>query len=124
MNMERGRQAQTTSDEEDHMNDFQKPEKTDPIVKVGLVAAPVHETAILAETRRQLKEMGIECVLIPGLQRKMLTPDGEISGHTLMLHDLSLVHSLAVQEQGLGLYRTWGCGIFIPHKSIKEVSTV
>lgn len=82
------------------------------------------EAAILAEARRQLKEMGIECVLIPGLQRKMLTPDGEISGHTLMLHDLSLVHSLAVQEQGLGLHRIWGCGIFIPHKSIKEVSTV
>ena len=82
------------------------------------------EAAILVEVRRQLDEMGIQCGLIPGMQRKMLTPDGEISGHTLMLHDLSLVHSLAVQEQGLGLHRVWGCGIFIPHKSIKEVSTV
>jgi CRISPR-associated protein Cas6 len=82
------------------------------------------EATILAEVRRQLDEMGIQCGLIPGMQRKMLTPDGEISGHTLMLHDLSLVHSLAVQEQGLGLHRVWGCGIFIPHKSIKEVSTV
>lgn len=81
------------------------------------------EAAILVEVRRQLDEMGIQCGLIPGLHRKMQTPDGVISGHTLMLHDLSLVHSLAVQEQGLGLHRVWGCGIFIPHKSIKEVST-
>lgn len=82
------------------------------------------EAAILDTMRRQLDEMGIQCGLIPGMQRKMTTPDGEISGHTLMLHDLSLVHSLAIQEQGLGLHRLWGCGIFIPHKSIKEVSTV
>ncbi len=80
------------------------------------------ENAILEEARRQLQEMGIQCVLIPGLQRKMHTPDGEISGHTLMLHDLSLTQSLAVQEHGIGLHRTWGCGIFIPHKSIKEVA--
>ncbi|MDD5389929.1 MAG: type I-MYXAN CRISPR-associated protein Cas6/Cmx6 [Gallionellaceae bacterium] len=82
------------------------------------------EAMILVEVRRKLDELGIQCGLIPGLQRKMLTPEGEISGHTLMLHDLSMVHSLAVQESGLGLHRAWGCGIFIPHKSIKEVSTV
>lgn len=82
------------------------------------------EAMILAEIRRKLDELGIQCGLIPGLQRKMRTPDGEISGHTLMLHDLSMAHSLAVQESGLGLHRVWGCGIFIPHKSIKEVSTV
>jgi CRISPR-associated protein Cas6 len=82
------------------------------------------EAAILTEVRQQLEEMGIQCGLIPGMQRKMRTPDGEISGHTLMLHDLSLMQSLTVQERGLGLHRVWGCGIFIPHKSIKEVSTV
>lgn len=82
------------------------------------------EATILASVRQELDEMGIQCGLIPGMQRKMHTPDGEISGHTLMLHDLSLVHSLAVQERGLGLHHLWGCGIFIPHKSIKEVATV
>lgn len=80
------------------------------------------EANLLEQTRRQLDEMGIHCGLIPGMQRKMLTPDGEISGHTLMLHDLSLLQSLNVQEVGLGLHRAWGCGIFIPHKSIKEVA--
>jgi len=82
------------------------------------------EAAILEGVRARLNEMGIQCGLIPGMQRKMVSPDGEISGHTLMLHDLNLVHSLAIQEQGLGLHHLWGCGIFIPHKSIKEVSTV
>ena len=80
------------------------------------------EAEIVQEVHRLLDERGIQCGLIPGMQRKMRTPEGVISGHSLMLHDLSLADSLAVQEQGLGLHRVWGCGIFIPHKSIKEVS--
>lgn len=82
------------------------------------------ETVLLAEARRQLDEMGIKCGMIPGRQRKMHTPEGEISGHSLMLHDLGMLDSLTVQERGLGRHHLWGCGIFIPHKSIKEVSTV
>lgn len=82
------------------------------------------EGELLAEARRQLDEMGIKCGMIPGRQRKMPTPEGEISGHSLMLHDLSMLDSLTVQERGLGRFHLWGCGIFIPHKSIKEVSTV
>ncbi|TCJ15700.1 hypothetical protein EZJ19_06425 [Parasulfuritortus cantonensis] len=39
-----------------------------------------------------------------------------------MLHDVSLEQSLQVQEQGLGRHRAYGCGLFVPHKSIKEVA--
>jgi CRISPR-associated protein Cas6 len=79
------------------------------------------EAAFIVEARRLLDAMGIPGGLIPGKQRKMHTPNGVIGGYSLMLHDISLMQSLTVQEQGLGLHRGYGCGIFIPHKSIKEV---
>ena len=79
------------------------------------------EAAFINEARMQLDAMGIPGGLIPGKRRQMHTPNGVIGGYSLMLHDISLLQSLTVQEQGLGLHRGYGCGIFIPHKSIKEV---
>ena len=79
------------------------------------------EGEFIAEARRLLDEMEIAGGLIPGKQRKMQTPDGVIGGYSLMLHDIGMRQSLTLQERGLGLHRGYGCGIFIPHKSIKEV---
>lgn len=79
------------------------------------------EAQFIGEARRLLDELGIPAGLIPGKQRKMHTPNGVIGGYSLMLHDISLMQSLTVMERGLGLHRGYGCGIFIPHKSIKEV---
>lgn len=81
------------------------------------------EMEFLAEARRQLDALGIRCGLIPGKARAMHTPNGVIGGYSLMLHDIDLAQSLTLQERGLGQHRGWGCGIFIPHKSIKEVAT-
>lgn len=85
------------------------------------VLGPAEEIAFLDEARRQLDELGIQAGMIPGKRREMHSPNGVIGGYSLMLHDISLMQSLALQESGLGLYRGYGCGIFIPHKSIKEV---
>jgi len=79
------------------------------------------EADFIAGARRELEDMDIRCGLIPGKRHEMHTPNGVIGGYSLMLHDISLLQSLAVQERGLGLHRGYGCGIFIPHKSIKEV---
>ncbi|MBI5331098.1 MAG: type I-MYXAN CRISPR-associated protein Cas6/Cmx6 [Betaproteobacteria bacterium] len=79
------------------------------------------EVEFLAEARRHLDAMALPGGLIPGKQRKMRVPRGEIVGYSLMLHDISLAQSITLQEQGLGGYRGLGCGLFIPHKSIKEV---
>jgi len=79
------------------------------------------EANFIAAVRRELEDMDIRCGLIPGKKRSMHTPNGVIGGYSLMLHDVGLLQSLAIQERGLGLHRGYGCGIFIPHKSIKEV---
>lgn len=80
------------------------------------------EAAFVAEARRQLDEMGLTGGLIPGMHRKMRTPGGDIEGFSLMLHDVTLAQSITLQERGLGGHRGLGCGLFIPHKSIKEVT--
>jgi len=80
------------------------------------------EVEFLAAARRELEEMAIPAGLICGKRRKIATPDGLAEGYSLMLHDLRLEHSLLIQERGLGRNRLYGAGIFIPHKSIKEVA--
>jgi len=80
------------------------------------------EAGFLDEIRRQLQEMGIEAGLIPGKPHRMHMPERVIGGYSLMLHDVDLMQSMTLQERGLGLYRGYGCGIFIPHKSIKAVA--
>jgi len=81
------------------------------------------EADFLADARAALDKMGIRCGLIPGKLRKMRGPEGEVRGYSLMLHDLDLLQSIKIQETGLGDLRQLGCGVFIPHKSIKEVVT-
>jgi CRISPR-associated protein Cas6 len=80
------------------------------------------EVEFLGAARAELEKMTVQCGLIPGKKRKMHTPGGEIWGYSLMLHDVGQEQSLRVQEQGLGRHRAYGCGLFVPHKSIKEVA--
>jgi CRISPR-associated protein Cas6 len=80
------------------------------------------EAGFLEVVRSQMEQIGIKAGLIPGKFHKMHMPNRVIGGYSLMLHDIDLMQSMTLQEQGLGLYRGLGCGIFIPHKSIKEVS--
>lgn len=80
------------------------------------------ESAFLDEIRREMRELEIAAGLIPGKPQIMHIPKRVIGGYSLMLHDIDLMQSLLLQERGLGLYRGYGCGIFIPHKSIKAVA--
>jgi len=79
------------------------------------------EAVFLAAARVELEAMEIRCQLLPGRKRKIHLAEGEVLGYSLMLHDVDPQQSLRVQEQGLGRHRHFGCGIFVPHKSIKAV---
>ncbi|MEK7716319.1 MAG: type I-MYXAN CRISPR-associated protein Cas6/Cmx6 [Pseudomonadota bacterium] len=41
-----------------------------------------------------------------------------------MLADLAVEESVKLQQQGLGTDRKLGCGLFIPHKDIKDLRPV
>lgn len=71
---------------------------------------------------RLLDEMKIDSRFICGKRQTIRTPDGTVSGFSLMLHGLPVEHSFLMQQQGLGKYRKIGCGIFIPHKSINALT--
>lgn len=89
-----------------------------PLVDFGIV----DEVDFLDAARAELEKMAIRCGLIPGKKRKMHLPEGDVWGYSLMLHDVAPEQSLLVQEQGLGRHRAYGCGLFVPHKSIKAVA--
>jgi CRISPR-associated protein Cas6 len=80
------------------------------------------EIGFIETARQELAAMSIPAGLICGKRRKMVTPEGAVEGFSLMLHDVKLEQSLLIQEHGLGGHHGYGCGIFIPHKSIKEVA--
>jgi len=71
---------------------------------------------------RELDELKIDSRFICGRRQSVRTPDGLVSGFSLMLHGLPVEHSLLVQQLGLGKHRKMGCGIFIPHKSINALT--
>jgi CRISPR-associated protein Cas6 len=102
--------------------------KIKPLQPFGYLYAPFVDMGTADEERflelaaAQLEKMGVQAGLIPGKPRKMLVPDGEVVGYSLMLHDVTLANSILIQEQGLGWNRLKGCGLFVPHKSIKEVT--
>jgi len=80
------------------------------------------ENAVLEEMVRQLKAMGIKPKkMLCGTETIINTPDKQITTRSLMLADLSVEESVQLQMKGLGSHRWLGCGLFIPHKDIKEV---
>jgi len=81
-----------------------------------------NETEVLEEMVKQLKAMGIKPKkMLCGTETIITTPDKEIKTRSLMLADLSVEESVMLQMKGLGSHRWLGCGLFIPHKDIKEV---
>jgi CRISPR-associated protein Cas6 len=54
---------------------------------------------------------------------KSLTINGKKrSGRSLMIADLSKENAVRLQDIGVGEGRIFGCGIFLPHKSIDAVA--
>lgn len=60
--------------------------------------------------------------MLCGIERLIHTPDGDIKTRSLMLADLKFEESIALQQHGLGEHRRMGCGLFIPHKDINQIS--
>lgn len=77
-----------------------------------------------------LSRMAVDIQNITGFKvKKMLcgkshtinTPEDKILTKHLMIADLDSDTSIKIQQLGLGNYRELGCGLFLPHKSIKTL---
>lgn len=78
---------------------------------------PIDEEAFSAVCQAQFAALGIRPKFIFGKPQRALTATGLLSGFSLLLSGLDVAANLRLQEQGLGLERKRGCGIFVPHKS-------
>ncbi len=65
----------------------------------------------------ELLAHGVACETVIGMRHRVATPEGTISGYSVMLHGLQPEQSLRMQERGLGRYRPLGCGLFMRHRS-------
>ncbi|MCU7836338.1 MAG: type I-MYXAN CRISPR-associated protein Cas6/Cmx6 [gamma proteobacterium symbiont of Taylorina sp.] len=96
-----------------------------------IVARHVHiagtdesEEQFLQQAHQQIQSMGIRVrKMLCGKSHQLKTSDGFITTRSLMIADITPEESILLQEKGLGLYYTYGCGIFIPQKSITAVNS-
>jgi len=81
------------------------------------------ENAFLAEALAQLRRLGVQPKkMLCGIAHSVATPDGPLRTRSLMVAELTPPEALTLQQRGLGPMRHLGCGLFIPHKDIKELA--
>ncbi len=80
------------------------------------------EAAFMAAAVESLQALDIKVrKMLCGLTHVLQHPAGDLYTRSIMLADLEPAEAITLQQQGLGGYRTFGCGLFIPHKDIKAV---
>jgi CRISPR-associated protein Cas6 len=92
-----------------------------PTLHAHLVTGAEDEITFVAEVETALSAMGVSAKLICGRYHTLSYGGREISGFSLVLHDLTPEGSLRVQYTGLGNERRFGCGIFVPYKVISSL---
>ncbi len=60
--------------------------------------------------------------MLCGIENVINTPDRSLKTRSLMLADLRMEESATLQTQGMGGHRHLGCGLFIPHRGIAEIT--
>ena len=81
------------------------------------------EEGFLSDVRNELKNHNVLIKKAICGKTKNLTIDGNKKfTRSLMIADLSKEHSILLQDLGVGDGRLFGCGIFLPHKSIDAVA--
>ena len=80
------------------------------------------EEQFLRSSQAQLHSLGIRCgKMLCGRSHTIDLADTQLFTRSLMLAELSVEHSILLQQKGLGPGRKLGCGLFLPHKDIKAV---
>jgi CRISPR-associated protein Cas6 len=80
------------------------------------------EARFLQSVMQELKTLGIRPKkMLCGMEKVIRTPERAVHTRSLMLADMDVEDSVKLQQHGLGPLRQLGCGLFLPHKDIKEV---
>ena len=85
--------------------------------------AAEEDEEFLRRCAARLEALGIAAPrLMSGRAHPVAAPEGTLHCRSLMIDGLAAADSVRLQEQGLGLGRLLGCGLFLPHKSIAPVA--
>ncbi len=80
------------------------------------------EAQFMSSANQQLEALGIrKCTRVCGRSTQVTTPGRALLARSLMLAGLTRDQSLLLQQQGLGIERKLGFGLFIPHKNIDDL---
>ncbi len=79
------------------------------------------EEQFLANVTQKLNELGAVGDLLCGLHGTMSSHGRTIKGYSLVIHNMKAEPSLRLQYLGLGADRQFGCGIFVPYKTITDL---
>ncbi len=85
---------------------------------------PVDENDFMQACQQELAAMDLAPRLICGKAQRASTPQGTLTGFSLMVYDLNAAATARLQRQGIGGERKLGCGIFVPHKTISAVGAL
>ena len=80
------------------------------------------EDKFTADVINQLSDVGIKPKkLLCGMEKQFLISGRSVITRSVMLADINVEDSIALQQKGLGPFREYGCGLFIPQKDINEL---
>jgi CRISPR-associated protein Cas6 len=81
------------------------------------------ENEFLEGAAEQLQALDIPCrKMLAGITHTLNFPDDPVFTRSLMVAELEPEQSVRLQQAGLGPGRSFGCGLFLPHKGIKPVN--
>lgn len=87
------------------------------------IGSPEEEMAFLDRCSEMLELMGIRPKkMLAGRDQTLEFPDAPVSTRSLMIDGITPEESIHLQQQGLGVLRKYGCGLFLPHKGIDAVA--
>lgn len=90
-----------------------------------IVSSEKTEDKFLQKCFDEIKGLGIiPKKMMAGLERQITIDSKKITTRSLMIADLSKQDSVTIQENGLGEFQLFGCGIFSPQKGIESVDAV
>ena len=91
--------------------------------RYNIIANGQDEEQFIQAVFEELQGLGINPrKMLPGKGRIIRTPNGELQTSSLMIADLKADESIALQQRGIGDHQHLGCGLFVPHKGIREVA--
>jgi len=85
-------------------------------------AEGLDEEAFLQTALREMEAFGVHPKkMMCGIEKYIATPGQPVHTRSLMLTELNQQESVSLQQRGLGPLRHLGCGLFIPHKDMKDL---